>query len=214
MSTELGDLLVSQGSLSEADLRAALTLQRGGDLSLPQALLKQGAVEEGVLYRALASQSGMPFVDLDKGSIRQEIIDRVPADMAAEQGILPVMEKDGDLVVAIDDPFKRIVADQLSFVIGGEIRCALAAPSALARALARYYDVGGEEHVAARMGSDGDDESDAPIIRLVTRMFADAIDERASDIHVEPGTVVCGFVTGWTACCAMWPSTPTTSRPL
>lgn len=187
MSTELGDLLVSQGSLSEADLRAALTLQRGGDLSLPQALLKQGAVEEGVLYRALASQSGMPFVDLDKGSIRQEIIDRVPADMAAEQGILPLMEKDGDLVVAIDDPFKRIVADQLSFVIGGKIRCALAAPSALGRALARYYDVGEEENVAARMGSDGEDESDAPIIRLVTRMFADAIDERASDIHVEPG---------------------------
>ncbi|HIF40213.1 MAG TPA: type II/IV secretion system protein [Planctomycetes bacterium] len=187
MSTELGDLLVSQGSLSEADLRAAMSLQRGGDLSLPQALLKQGLVEEGVVYRALATQNGMPFVDLDKGNIRQEIIDRVPGEMAAEQGILPLMEKDGALVVAIDDPFKRIVADQLSFVIGGEIRCALASPSALGRALARYYDAGGEEHVAASMGSDGEDETDAPIIRLVTRMFADALEERASDIHVEPG---------------------------
>ena len=130
----------------------------------------------------------MPFVDLDKGRVSEEILSRVPEEMASEQGILPLMEKGGKLVVAVDDPFKRIVADQLSFMLGGEVACALATPSSHRRALERYYGASEEEAVAARMGAEGLDEEgdDAPIVRLVTRMFSDALDVRASDIHVEP----------------------------
>ena len=66
------------------------------------------------------------------------------------------------------------------------MKCALAAPGALKEALRRYYGDKAEDTVAASMKADEADESDAPIIRLVTRMFQDALKERASDIHVEP----------------------------
>ena len=189
MTTDLGDHLVSTGALTDEELRKARSHQRNGDRTLVQAVCELGLLDEAGAYRALAKISGMPFVDLDKGRIASDVLERVPAEMAVDQGILPLMEKAGKLVVAIDDPLKRIVADQLSFAIGGEVACALAAPKAHKRALERYYGVAEEDAVAQRMGAEGLDEEgeDAPIVRLVTRMFSDALDVRASDIHVEPG---------------------------
>jgi type IV pilus assembly protein PilB len=98
-----------------------------------------------------------------------------------------VAERGGKLVIAIDDPFKRMIADQLSFSTGLEIACALAAPGALRRAIRKFYGESAEDTVAASIGASDGDEDDAPIVRLVTRTFQDALKERASDIHIEPG---------------------------
>ena len=189
MTSDLGELLVSSGALTEGQLRQAMAAQHGGERTLVEVLLEQSLCDEATLYRALAKQSGMPFVDLEKGKPSPTALERVPEEVAREQGILPLMEKGGRLIVAVDDPFKRILADQLSFVIGGDVACALAAPSAHRRVMQRLYgEAGAEETVAAAMaGSGEDDGDDAPIVRLVTRMFSDALDQRASDIHIEPG---------------------------
>lgn len=189
MSSDLGELLVSSGALTEAQLREAVSHQRGGDRTLPEAVLELSLCDESTLYRAIAKQNGMPFVDLVKGKPSEAVLERVPAEVATEQGILPLMEKGGKLIVAVDDPFKRIIVDQLSFVLGGDVACALATPSAHRQSMQRYYGASGdgEEDVAAAMAVTDGDEDDAPIVRLVTRIFSDALDQRASDIHVEPG---------------------------
>jgi hypothetical protein len=127
----LGELLVASGDVNESQIREAVSLQQGGGMRLGEALVRLGHTDEVTVARALARQQGMSFVDLAKGRIAQEILDRIPEEVAREQGIVPLMERDGRLVVAVDDPFKRIVADQLSFLIGGEVVCALAAPTAL-----------------------------------------------------------------------------------
>ncbi|MCP5023580.1 MAG: type II/IV secretion system protein [bacterium] len=187
MSRDLGDLLLASGALDEARLREARSMERSG-LTLQEALTRLGAVDEGTLYRALAKQHGIPFVDLDKGRIVQEILDRVPAEIVHEQELLPLMERGGKLVVAVDDPLKSIVADSLGFMLGGEVACALSTPKSLRSAISKYY--GDRLVVQGEMAStegDGDEESDAPVVRLVTRMFSDALEERASDIHIEPG---------------------------
>ena len=101
MTSDLGELLVSSGDLSEESLREALAYRRAGDLSLPEALLKLNLADEPTVYRALAKQNGMPFVDLDKGRVSEAILEKVPAEVATEQGVLPLMEKNGKLVVAI-----------------------------------------------------------------------------------------------------------------
>ena len=145
-----------------------------------------GAADETTVMRAVAKQHGMPFVDLAKGKVSERVLERVPQEFAVEQGCLPLMEKGGKLVVAIDDQLKRIVADQLEFMIGQPIACALCTPSALKAALARYYGVAEEDAIAAGMGAEAGDDSDAPIVRLVTRTFGEAMKARASDIHVEP----------------------------
>jgi type IV pilus assembly protein PilB len=188
MSPSLGEMLIAAGALNEAQLKEAMVVQRGGGLRLGEALLKLGHVDEKTLTRALARQQGMPFVDLEKGRPSAEVLERVPAEIALEQGLLPLKQQGAVLVVAVDDPMKRILADQLRFMLGCEVTCALAAPSALAEALRDAYGGPADDGVAARLSSEeGDAEGDAPIVRLVTRTFQEALAQRASDIHIEPG---------------------------
>jgi len=185
LSPDLGQILVSSGALSEEQLREAQAYQRNGGIALGEALQKLGFVDDVAISRGTAKEQGIPFVDLDKGKISPAILERVPAEIATEQGLVPLMEKGGKLILAIDDPFKRIIADQMQFMLGCDVACALATPAALKRAIERYYGASGEEVVAASMGAE--DDGDAPIIRLVTGMFSQALDMRASDIHIEPG---------------------------
>ncbi|MCP3917495.1 MAG: type II/IV secretion system protein [bacterium] len=188
MSQDLGDILLASGALTQSDLREAMAYQRNGDLSLAEAVLKLNLCDEATVYRGIAKQQGMPFVDLDKGKVAQAILDRLSGEIARAQGLLPLMEKGGKLIVAIADPSSRILADQLSFELGAEVACALTTPKGLERAHDRYYGPAGEDEVAASMGASmGDEGDDAPIVRLVTQTFQRAIEARASDIHVEPG---------------------------
>jgi type IV pilus assembly protein PilB len=181
-------MMLAAGAITAEQLREAMALHRSSGVHIGEALQKLGFVDEVTLTRFLAKQQGMPFVDLDKGKIPDSVLARVSAEIAQQQEVLPVMEKDRKLYVAVDDPLKRIVADQLHFILGVEVACALAAPGALQRALRRYYGTGGEKEVARSMkASAGEEDTDAPIIRLVTRMFRDALEMRASDIHIEPG---------------------------
>ena len=179
-------MLCAAGLLSEAQLREGLAHQRNRGVRIGEALLSLGHLEETALFRVLAKQQGMPFVDLSKGRVSEDVLERVPAEFVQEQGILPIKEQGGRLIVAVDDPLKRIVADQLSFMLGTEVMCALAAPAALKAAIQRHFGEGAEEAVQKSMGEGGDEDSDAPIVRLVSRMFQEALDQRASDIHLEP----------------------------
>jgi type IV pilus assembly protein PilB len=188
VSPSLREVLLASGVVNEEQLRQVQNLQRGGGLGFEEALLQLGLVEETALARAQAKAHGLPFVDLAKGRVAADLIERLPADFARAQGVVPVAEREGRLIVAIDDPLKRLVVDQIGFLIGGEVSCALASKSALRAALARYYGGEPEQEVARSMGAKaGEEDSDAPIVRLVTRMFHDALEQRASDIHIQPG---------------------------
>jgi type IV pilus assembly protein PilB len=189
MSQLLGELLVSAGLLGDQQVREALAHQRTHGLRFGESLVALGLLDETQVTRALAKQQGLPFVDLHRGQAPAALLAMVPADLARDQGVLPVAEKNGKLIVAIDDPAKRFLADQLQFQLGREVSCALAAPAALRAAVLQAYGAGSApddpaEEIARRAG-DGE-ESDAPIVRLVARTFSDALASRASDIHVEP----------------------------
>jgi type II secretory ATPase GspE/PulE/Tfp pilus assembly ATPase PilB-like protein len=120
--------------------------------------------------------------------VAEEILGRVSREIVERHRILPVLERSGRLVVAIDDPAAAFQLDDLGFVLNAEVQPALTTPGGLRRRLKEYYDIdsasGGRE-AAAASPREGDEE-DAPIIRLVQQMVESAVRERASDIHVEP----------------------------
>jgi type IV pilus assembly protein PilB len=188
MAQDVGEILLSTGSITPEQLRDAQVQSRGGQ-NLADVIVRMGIADESTVWRAAAKSLNLPFVDLGKGKIGDDVLSKIPKDFAVQQGVLPILEKGGKLIVAIDDGLKRIVVDQLQFQLGQDVACAVAAPSALRRAIERYYGVAAEEDVARSMGAEpGSAEGeDAPIIRLVSRMFQDALTMRASDIHVEPG---------------------------
>ncbi len=190
MADDLGRMLVASGAITEDQLREALAQQRNGSAGLGETLVRLGFADESIVTKHVARQQRIPFVDLAKGRVPERLIERIPREVALEQGVVPVAErKDGTLVVAVDDHHKRILVDQLQFFLGCDATVALAAPGAFKRALARYYGASDEEGVASRMAAvAGADEDDAPIIRLVTRTFRDALEQRASDVHIEPSS--------------------------
>ena len=179
-------MLTAAGLVSEAQLREGRAHQRNRGIRIGEALVQLGHLDEVAVTRMVAKQNALPFVDLSKGTIPPAVLQRVPAELAVEQGLLPVKEKDGGLIVAVDDQLKRIVADQLSFLLGCEVVVALAAPGALKEALRRYYGAKQENTLERALATEEDGGSDAPIVRLATRLFKEALDQRASDIHIEP----------------------------
>ncbi|PCJ51804.1 MAG: hypothetical protein COA70_13625 [Planctomycetota bacterium] len=182
----LGEILIAAKAITEDQLRAALALQNQRTVLIGQALIEQGATDETTVFRALAKQSILPFVDVSERTPPERLTGLLDAKAAWELEALPVAEKDGKLVVAVADPQKAVVVDTLNFLLDREVLLALTTPAGLNTALTKVYgasDIGGGTVKAVRLDGSGEE---SPIVRLVNKMFDDALDQRASDIHIEP----------------------------
>ncbi len=191
MTDALGDQLIAGGVIDAAQVGKAEAHSRHKDISLARAVVECGFARDVDVWRPWAKVHKMPFVDLEDdlakgGRIRAAVLDLVPSDVVTEHRVVPVTLKGETLVLAVDDPVATYHLDTLRFVLGREIVAALATPTGIARAMAHYYDVAGSVDEADVTLPTDDEGDDAPIIRLVARMIRDAVDQSASDIHVEP----------------------------
>jgi type IV pilus assembly protein PilB len=184
----LGELLVQSGAITDEQLREALQHQTGKRLKIGEALIELGHSSAEVVARALAKQAGMPFLDLSKGKVSEAILKQVPAEVVESHRILPVLERKGKLVIAMDDPAVAYQLDDLSFVLNRPIQPVLTTPAELAARIKDYYQLDVERGSSKRAAvvEQSADEEDAPIIRLVQHVVESAYDQRASDIHIEP----------------------------
>lgn len=188
MNRELGETLVSQGAITEEQLRAARAVVTQRSQPLARVLLEQQAIDETSLSRVQAKLARMPFVDLEGRTPPQRLTAKLDATAGWELEALPVAEKDGSLIVAVGDPEKAVHADTLRFLLDQPIVLALAAPTALAAAMERVFGPRPAKSGASASPrpASGGHEDDAPIVRLVHRTFEEAVNQRASDIHIEP----------------------------
>ncbi|RMH02769.1 MAG: type II/IV secretion system protein [Planctomycetota bacterium] len=182
----LGEILLAQGAISEEQLRAALARQQNRSVPLGRLLVEAGAVDEETVARALARQARLPFVDLAGRRPPERLTGLLDPGVAWEHEVLPVAEKDDVLIVAVADPAKAVILDTLRFLLDREVTLALAAETPLRQALERSYGPpgGGRGRATAAETAPAGDE--APVVRLVHRMFEEAVAARASDIHIEP----------------------------
>ncbi len=181
-------LLLEAGIIDQDRLlRAEGTAQTRGQ-PLEKALVALGLADETAVWRCLAKAHGLKFVDPQKLVVQADAVAKVPKEQILANEAMPVLHKDGVLWLAIDDPLKTFVADNLAFLAGCTVQCALMPPSALKDQLRK---VGGADRAAgagsgkAAAGSKEEGE-DAPIIRLVQKTLDEALDQRASDVHIEP----------------------------
>jgi type IV pilus assembly protein PilB len=194
MAERLGELLIGLGAVDETQVGKALALCKSRRIPLGEALVSLGFASEDLVWRTLAKQHKLPFVDLagdlaKGGRIRPDVIALVPPEVCTEHLVLPVALKGDKLVLAVDDPSRAFALDTLQFLLDRDLTAALAAPGALKAARTHYHGGAagtGGPSLAQAMGEGGDDADDAPVIRLVTRMIGQAVEQRASDIHVEP----------------------------
>ena len=200
---KLGQLLCEKSYLDETSLRFALAEQEVKYQRLGQILLRLGYITQAQLNEALALQVGIEKVDLTNVSISAELIALVPADLVSKYNILPLWYDDGRLAVAMTDPFQPQVIEDLRLITGYPMRRYYAEPAQMENSILKFYGsnvarmlddlVPIEQRVEAEL--DNEDYSPAKLhelarepslVNLVNLIVLEAIEARASDIHIEP----------------------------
>ncbi len=199
----LGELLCEKAYLDEAGLGVALAEQKLKHKRLGQILLELGYVTQAQLNEALACQVGIERIELSEVSIGSDVIGLVPADLVSKYNILPLWREDGRLAVAMTDPFQAQVMEDLRLVSGCLIQRYYADPAEMENAILRFYgsnvarmlddlvpteqrtdeDSGNGDYSAAKLSELAREPS---LVNLVNLVILEAIDARASDIHIEP----------------------------
>jgi general secretion pathway protein E len=197
----LGEILIERGKLDAAGLDRALRVQQDSGEKLGALLVTLGVCAQRDVAEALASQLALPLVD-SKGYPEFPILEeRISARFLREAHALPVREDEHELSLAMADPTDEYTITAFRMVTGREIRPAVAIPSELEAALERLYGagktalgqiVGDVETRSDDVAFDADVQqlkdlaSEAPVIRMVSLIITNALEMRASDIHVEP----------------------------
>ncbi|MFQ5843455.1 MAG: GspE/PulE family protein [Planctomycetota bacterium] len=183
----LGEILLEMGLVTQEKIDEALVHARRSGVRIGEALVDLQMVTEEQVARALCRQNKLPFVDLDRARPSDSLLRTVAKKVVDEYDIVPVKKAGRQLILAIRDPAQVYQGDGLQFVLHADIRFALTTPTALTNAKANWYGVGEKvEEKGPPVEARGEGDDDAPIIRLVQKMFEDALRQRASDIHVEP----------------------------
>jgi type IV pilus assembly protein PilB len=192
---QLSDILLNDGLVNETQLAAAYDEHQKDGRSLGRVLVDQGVLSESQLVAALAQQVGLPFVDLTEYSVDGSAIGRVPGGVCRRHVALPIAYEDGRLLVAMADPGNVFALDDFRSITGMDVRPVVATKGDVLAAIDRYYraDADMDDITQALEVEEDDDLSnvrevveDAPIVKYVNLLITQAIQDRASDIHIEP----------------------------
>ena len=199
------EMLIRQGIISAEQLTDAQAVASRDDEPIVDSLVRLGYASGDEVMRAVAEQHSLEFINLEDTVIPPSTVELVPESVARENTVLPYKEEEGALHVIVCDPFNLETMDKLRFILNKRIEIALAPRETIHEAINRYYGQVAEESADSMLQEFTDtaidfteteddsisddevvDENSAPIVRLVHLMITEAVQLRASDIHIEP----------------------------
>jgi type IV pilus assembly protein PilB len=195
----IGELLVELGFATPDAVHAAIAEGRDSGRATGRVLIDNGTITSDQLAQALAQRLGFHHVDLAQFPIDMQAANLLDPSVARRHGVVPIgfLDEGGEvLLVAMADPGNVLAIDDVSLLTGLEVRPAIAAPQDVAELITRLDRFGDavEQAAAEEAGEDGPDELDdlaetvdeAPVIKLVRSIIAQAVERGASDIHFVP----------------------------
>jgi len=191
----LGEILMARGQLAQDELERALDLQKERGDKLGRVLIDLGFVSHRDLLAALSEQLGLPVAKIEGPPVVTPETERLNVRFLRGARVLPLRMDGAHLVLAMADPLDFETLSAVRSVTGLSLRTELALESEIFESLDRYF--GEEEEEGEEVGRDDeavgadlehlrDMASEAPVIRLVNSMIAQAVEKRSSDIHIEP----------------------------
>jgi general secretion pathway protein E len=195
----LGELLTERGKLDGAGLSRALRVCQASHERLHQMLCKLGLVPERDVAEALAEALGLPLAgEADYPDLPLHG-DRVSITFLKDARIVPLADTEEGLAVAMADPLDRYTIGAMQLFAGKPVRPWVGVPAEIEAALERVYGRGGgalseivQSVEQGDLGAEDDVQrlrdlaSEAPVVRIVNRLISKAVEQRASDIHIEP----------------------------
>jgi MSHA biogenesis protein MshE len=196
----LGDMLVNSGVISAEQLQQALSAQKQTGRKLGATLTGMGILDETRLLEFLAEQFKLPLIDLAHYKIDEHELRKLSEVHARRYRALVLGERSGAYVVAMADPTDLNAIDELERLLGRRLQLAIARESDILRTIDLLYRKSAEiENLAEKLGEElganqfdlgqlSNDAAvqDAPVVRLLNSIFEDAVQVRASDVHLEP----------------------------
>jgi general secretion pathway protein E/type IV pilus assembly protein PilB len=197
---EAGEILVDCGLLDDRQLSMS-RVQNQEDVV--EAAVQLGFVTEEAALRALGDAVGLDYVDLSEIDIDLSLLDSFPTKLIHRQSLFPISRHNGSLVVATSDPFDLYPLDEVSAATGLSVTPVLAARTEITKLIKRHLGVGSETvdglmlatadedgiELLSAIETDGSELSEmaqeASVVRLVNEILLEAIETRASDVHIE-----------------------------
>lgn len=205
MAGRLGALLVNANLISEDQLQKALVKQKKEGGRLGSNLVDMGYIQEDRLIAFLSQQYGIPSVDVSKFEIDPIVVKLIPAEVAQKYMLIPLNRTGSTLTIAMVDPSNVFAIDDVKFMTGYNVEPVVASEASIKESIDRYFDSADmlqtvmqdiQEEVNIDFIEEVDEEvdvvdlkaavEDAPVVKLVNLILADAIKKGASDIHIEP----------------------------
>jgi type IV pilus assembly protein PilB len=213
MPLKLGELLLRNKLITKDQLDKALELQKTNNSKLGYNLVKMGFVSDEEIATCLSKQFGISAINLSHFEIDQSVLDLVPVEVCRKYDLIPVNRTGAVLTVGMSDPTNIRAMDEINFICGYQVEPVVASEYAIKESIDKYY---GSTHALelkqamqaaiAERETDTDMEDlevleesaeldlatlekqteDAPVVKLVNKILYDALNEGASDIHVEP----------------------------
>lgn len=199
-NVRLGDILLKFGKITAEELENALDVQKKLKKKLGEVLIELGYVTDRDIIEVLEHQLGIQHIELDTCYIEPSVPKLISESYASENQIIPVKLHGGELTVAMSDPFNIIVISQIERMLGYNVVPAIATRGEIERAIQRYFSTQKVEKAVAEFKQEfnlidrelevslNDDVTDAPIVRLVDSIIMQAVQNRASDVHIEPSS--------------------------
>ncbi len=207
----IGDILISEGIITEAQLKEAIVIQEKEGGKLGEILIKLGHVDEKQIVIALSKQLNISYISAASDKLKpiadQNLEQLIPREFAAKNIVLPLSRNLNSLTVAMFDPLDLILIDNLKKITGCEINPVVTTRSNIRKAIEDFYgkekifrdaiqsaDQNNEESITEISSEETDLSLDkiiakageAPVVKLVDLIIRQAIDDNASDIHIEP----------------------------
>ena len=205
---KIGELLVEDNRLSQEELRNALEVQQKEPGKLGSILIRLGYVTEEDIAQALSKQFGYPSINLSKFDIDEKVLVLIKPEIARKHIVMPVHRIGSMLTLAMADPSNLFVQEEIRFSTNLRIQAVIAPETSIIEAIDKCYgsstgieaqkyleeiELGDIDDASIELVEDEDDYSyegeedeDAPAIKLVNLIFQDSVQKGVSDIHFEP----------------------------
>jgi type IV pilus assembly protein PilB len=200
----LGDILVEAGLINSEQLQEALAKQKTMGKRLGKVLVETGMATEDSIANTLARQMNIPFLNLNEMTLPPEVLTTIPEGIVRSHNLLPVKLEGNCLQISMADPLDVFIIDEINYQTGYEVEVGISPESQVEAAIKHYYGTSESlqaavDNLAAEKNAEvtldesffttfdlGEEQESVPIINLVNTIIQQAINDKASDIHIEP----------------------------
>ncbi|MCB0336717.1 MAG: Flp pilus assembly complex ATPase component TadA, partial [Bdellovibrionales bacterium] len=213
MSSRIGNVLVKTNVLNPEQLEQALEAQKSSGNSLFDTVIQLGFASEQDYLQSLSKHFSTPIIELDSVTLEASAIALIPADLAKKHCLVPIVQENSTLQVAMSDPSNLVALNEIKFFTGLDIKVSIASESKIRSQYQKYYEqVGKQENdelldspdeslmelfkpqepksaetpTTSELTQHNEPTDDAPLIQLVNAILVKALKQNASAIYFEP----------------------------